>query len=40
MLGMALDPDFANNKWVYILYVVNPQEGVPNISPDVASYGT
>ena len=36
---MTLDPDFAVNKWVYLLYVKNPQEGVPNISPDIASQG-
>ena len=39
MLGMALDPNFAVNKWVYVLYVRNPQEGVPNINANIASIG-
>lgn len=24
LLGMALDPDFANNRWIYLLYAVDP----------------
>ncbi len=27
LLGIAVDPDFANNRWVYLLYVVDPTGG-------------
>lgn len=28
MLGIAFDPDFLNNRWVYLLYVVDPTGGM------------
>ncbi|MFQ5605996.1 MAG: DNRLRE domain-containing protein, partial [bacterium] len=28
LLGIAVDPDFENNRWVYLLYVVDPTGGL------------
>ncbi len=33
MLGLALDPDFLNNRHVYLLYTVDPVFGPPDESP-------
>ncbi|MFQ5651722.1 MAG: DNRLRE domain-containing protein, partial [bacterium] len=30
MLGIAVDPDFENNRWVYLLYTVDPTGGQDN----------
>ncbi len=33
LLGLALDPDFLNNRHVYLLYTVDPVFGAPDESP-------
>ena len=38
LLGIALDPDFLNNRRVYLLYVVDPVPGEPDESADLATF--
>jgi len=39
LLGIALSPDFATNRQVYLLYTVDPSYGAPDESGFEASYG-
>ncbi len=39
MLGLALDPDFATNRRVYLLYNVDPNYGQPDEVPDAITFG-
>ncbi len=39
MLGLTLDPDFAGNRRVYLLYVVDPLFGPPDESNTTATFG-
>ena len=38
LLGLALDPDFLNNRHVYLLYTVDPVFGAPDESPFVGTF--
>ena len=38
LLGLALDPDFLNNRHVYLLYTVDPVFGPPDESPFVGTF--
>ncbi len=33
MLGLAFDPNFANNRYVYLIYTQDPVYGQPDESP-------
>lgn len=39
LLGIALDPDFANTPWVYLLYAVDPIPGPPDESATTPTFG-
>lgn len=39
MLGLALDPNFAQNGYVYLLYQVDPTYGQPDENVDVMTFG-
>lgn len=39
MLAVALDPDFASNQFVYVLYMVDPIYGEPNEPQESATMG-
>lgn len=36
LLGVAIDPDFATNRWVYLLYTVDPDSN--NVDLDVGAF--
>ncbi len=38
LLGIALDPDFMTNRYVYLLYVVDPKFGEPDENPQVGTF--
>ncbi len=39
MLGIALDPDFSTNQYVYLLYTVDPVYGQPDEPDDAIAFG-
>lgn len=39
LLSVACDPNFLNNRYVYLLYVQNPTYGANGISADIATQG-
>ena len=39
LLGMALDPDFANNGYLYLLYMVDPIPGQPDEPGESVTWG-
>jgi hypothetical protein len=39
MLGFTLDPDYANNGYIYLLYNVDPVFGEPDESSESATFG-
>lgn len=38
LLGIALDPDFANNRYLYLLYTVDPIAGAPDEAADSVTW--
>ena len=38
MLGLALDPDFTVNRYVYLLFTVDPVFGKPNEPPQQGTF--
>lgn len=38
LLGIALDPDFANNRYLYLLYTVDPIQGAPDEAADSVTW--
>lgn len=39
LLGIALDPNFASNGWVYVFYVVDPVFGAPDEPATAITFG-
>ncbi len=39
LLGLALDPDFSTNQYVYLLYTVDPVFGQPDEPEDAIAFG-